>query len=105
VNRIFYSWSGIVRRLIHILGIQEKRESWPAFLLRLIVVTFIYIKLSIFQRHHAQQRVFPSLHDSPRKLRGHHPANVPAGSASAGRRHHVPVPLESAVNEESVRQE
>ena len=40
---------------------QSVRESVPQFFLKLLVTTFVYFKLSIFQRHHAQHRVFPTL--------------------------------------------
>jgi hypothetical protein len=43
---------------------QSLQESLPAFLLKILVTTFIYFKLSIFQRHHAQHRVFPALSDT-----------------------------------------
>jgi radical SAM superfamily enzyme YgiQ (UPF0313 family) len=58
VNRLFYSWSSILRRWFRIIRLQSRREPFGHFLLKLAVVTFVYFKLSIFQRHHAQKRVF-----------------------------------------------
>lgn len=58
VNRIFYSWPNILKRWIRILSKQSIRESLPYFFLKLAIASFVYFKLSIFQRHHAQQRVF-----------------------------------------------
>ncbi len=58
VNRIFYSWKNIVRRWAGIMRMQSVRESLPRFVLKLAVLSFVFFKLSIFQRHHAQQRVF-----------------------------------------------
>jgi radical SAM superfamily enzyme YgiQ (UPF0313 family) len=58
VNRLFYSWRNILRRWVGILRLQSRREPFGQFLLKLAVVTFVYFKLSIFQRHHAQKRVF-----------------------------------------------
>jgi radical SAM superfamily enzyme YgiQ (UPF0313 family) len=60
VNRIFYSWKNILKRLVKIISKQRKQEfeSVSDFTLKLIMVSFIYLKLSIFQRHHAQKRVF-----------------------------------------------
>lgn len=60
-NRIFYSWKNIIRRWWRFMKIQEREESGGHFLRRLVLSTFIYFKLSIFQRHHAQHRVFPTL--------------------------------------------
>jgi radical SAM superfamily enzyme YgiQ (UPF0313 family) len=60
VNRIFYTWPGIVKRWWRFLRKQEKRESPAAYLVRLATLTFIYFKLSVFQRHHAQERIFDS---------------------------------------------
>ncbi len=58
VNRVFYSVRAIARRWARIIAMQVREESWPQYLLRLAVVSFVYLKLSIFQRHHAQVRVF-----------------------------------------------
>ncbi len=61
VNRLFYAWSNILRRWWKFLKKQNIQESLPAFIFRLVLTSFIYFKLSIFQRHHAQHRVFRSL--------------------------------------------
>ena len=61
VNRIFYSWKNIFKRWFRFMGKQSRRESRSEYLLKLFILTFIYFKLSIFQRHHAQARVFPEL--------------------------------------------
>jgi len=61
VNRTFYRWRNIARRWWRFMRMQRKQESLPRFILRLFLSTFIYFKLSVFQRHHAQHRVFPSL--------------------------------------------
>jgi radical SAM superfamily enzyme YgiQ (UPF0313 family) len=58
VNKIFYSWHKIISRWFKIIRMQSIKESLPQFILKLSVVTFVYFKLSIFQRHHAQKRVF-----------------------------------------------
>jgi radical SAM superfamily enzyme YgiQ (UPF0313 family) len=59
VNEIFFRWGNIFRRWAKIMRMQTKREPLGQFLLKLVVLTFVYYKLSIFQRHHAQKRVFP----------------------------------------------
>ena len=58
VNRIFYSWKNILRRWTKFIRKQSIQESIPQFILKIVVSSIIYFKLSIFQRHHAQIRVF-----------------------------------------------
>jgi radical SAM superfamily enzyme YgiQ (UPF0313 family) len=58
VNRIFYSWKNIFRRWIRFIMKQSVQESILQFILKLIISTIIYFKLSIFQKHHAQERVY-----------------------------------------------
>ena len=58
VNRIFYSWKNILKRWLRFIRKQTIQESLPQFVLKIVVTTLIYFKLSIFQRHHAQMRVF-----------------------------------------------
>ncbi|GBD89233.1 radical SAM superfamily protein [bacterium BMS3Abin03] len=60
VNRVFYSWKNIIKRWIKFISKQSIQESIPQFVLKIAVTTVIYFKLSIFQRHHAQKRVFNS---------------------------------------------
>lgn len=67
VNRIFYQWRGIARRWWKFMRLQRRQEYLHRFILRLFLSTFIYFKLSLFQRHHAQHRVFPSLASRKRK--------------------------------------
>jgi len=63
VNKIFFSWKNILRRWLRIIRKQtwEDFETFPEFLLKILIMTFIYYKLSIFQKHHAQERVFNHL--------------------------------------------
>jgi radical SAM superfamily enzyme YgiQ (UPF0313 family) len=58
VNRDFYSWKKMIFRWLRIIGMQRKEEPLPQFALKLVILTSVYFKLSIFQRHHAQERVF-----------------------------------------------
>jgi radical SAM superfamily enzyme YgiQ (UPF0313 family) len=57
INTIFFSWKNIIRRWIRFIVRQRKREPFAQFLLKLLVTSFVYYKLSIFQRHHAQIKV------------------------------------------------
>jgi hypothetical protein len=61
VNRIFYSSRNIFRRWLRFMGQQRKMESLTQYILKLLVTTFVYFEISIFQRHHAQHRVFVPL--------------------------------------------
>jgi len=58
VNKIFYSWKNIVRRWIKFIRKQSVQESVPQFILKVVISSVIYFKLSIFQKHHATERVF-----------------------------------------------
>jgi len=58
VNKIFYSWKNIFRRWIKFIKKQSVQESVPEFVLKVLISTVIYFKLSIFQKHHAEERVF-----------------------------------------------
>jgi radical SAM superfamily enzyme YgiQ (UPF0313 family) len=60
VNRFFYSWKNILRRWWRFVRLQTVRTPVDLFL-KVVLGSFIYFKLSIFQRHHAQHRVFPAL--------------------------------------------
>ena len=58
VNKIFYSWKNILRRWLRFIRKQSIQESIPQFILKVVISTIIYFKLSIFQKHHAKERVF-----------------------------------------------
>ncbi|MBL1213807.1 MAG: B12-binding domain-containing radical SAM protein [Ignavibacteriae bacterium] len=58
VNKLFYSPSKIIRRWIKLINQQSINENIAKFILKIFVITFIYFKLSVFQRHHAKKRVF-----------------------------------------------
>ena len=60
VNRSFFSFGSIMSRWKRFIKKQRINESFPQFLLKIIVTTFIYFELSIFQGHHARKRVFNS---------------------------------------------
>ncbi len=65
INRVFYSWRAIVRRWGRFLGTylavglrQRGALEVGRRLVRSGLLSFIYFKLSVFQRHHAQHKVF-----------------------------------------------
>lgn len=56
--KIFYSWKNILKRWWRFVLIQTFEGSPKEYLLKTVLGSVIYFKLSIFQRHHAQERVF-----------------------------------------------
>jgi radical SAM superfamily enzyme YgiQ (UPF0313 family) len=74
VTKAFYTWRAMMRRWWRFMIVQQKQEPWWEFLLRLVISTFVYFEISIFQRHHAQHRVFKPLASSA-------PASVEAQAA------------------------
>lgn len=50
------------------MHLQAVLEPLPEFLLKLLMTTFIYFKISVFQKHHALHRVFPDLASTPHRL-------------------------------------
>lgn len=61
VNRRFFSFGSIMRRWKRFIKKQRVNESLPQFLLKIVITTFIYFELSLFQGHHARKRVFNSI--------------------------------------------
>ena len=59
VNEYFYSWKNILKRWLRFLRAQSSHGSIPQRIFRSIVTSFIYWKLSVFQRHHAIVKVYP----------------------------------------------
>jgi radical SAM superfamily enzyme YgiQ (UPF0313 family) len=57
VNKLFFSWPNIVKRFVRIILKQSKQENLGQFLVKLLIICFVYVKLSLFQKHHAQERV------------------------------------------------
>ena len=58
VIKIFYSWKNILKRWWKFVSMQTFNGSIKEYLLNTVLGSVIYFKLSIFQRHHAQERVF-----------------------------------------------
>ncbi|HTY37136.1 MAG TPA: radical SAM protein [Bacteroidota bacterium] len=61
VNMVFFSWNNIFKRWWRFMKLQSVQESLAQFILKIVLTSFIYLKLSVFQRHHAQHRVFPEI--------------------------------------------
>src|SRR5574338_377344 len=56
--KIFYSWKNIFKRWWKFVSMQSFDGLIKEYLLKTVLGSVIYFKLSIFQRHHAQERVF-----------------------------------------------
>ncbi len=58
INRLFYSWKSIGRRwwrfICAYLGINLSVKK----LLRSVLLSYVFFKISVFQRHHAQKKVY-----------------------------------------------
>ena len=61
--KIFYSWKNILKRWWKFASMQTFDGSPKEYLLKTVLGSIIYFKLSIFQRHHAQERVFDKRRD------------------------------------------
>jgi radical SAM superfamily enzyme YgiQ (UPF0313 family) len=63
INKRFYSWPALVRRWARLLSAHLPNRSAGHRLFRSIVMSYVLFKLSVFQRHHAKQRVYPMRHE------------------------------------------
>ena len=72
INRIFYSWKNILKRWWRFVSEYSGEDGPLSLVFRLLFISYIFFQLSIFQRDHAQKRVYPlsdsnpDLHDHPR---------------------------------------
>jgi radical SAM superfamily enzyme YgiQ (UPF0313 family) len=59
INKYFYSWKSIFRRWLRFIKKQSFKGNlfWKVF--RSLLLSVILLKLSIFQRDHAQKKVYP----------------------------------------------
>ncbi len=88
INRDFYSWTAILGRWGRFLrtylaaGLRRRRAfELGRRLVRSGLLAFIYFKLSVFQRHHAQHKVFGSSSCAPGDVRSASPPGAPATAA------------------------
>jgi len=58
INRVFYSWRKILKRWARFVATYLQKGRGLRRFPRSILLSYILLKLSIFQRHHAQARVF-----------------------------------------------
>jgi radical SAM superfamily enzyme YgiQ (UPF0313 family) len=57
-NAWFYTWRNVVRRWVRFARSQPGFGYLPGSVVRSLIATAIYFQLAVFQRHHAQRRVF-----------------------------------------------
>jgi len=67
INKTFYATAAIIRRWIRLMKVMTVSGNVIRKLFRRILVTGIFIKLSIFQKDHARKRVYPVL-EAGRKI-------------------------------------
>ncbi len=58
LNRIFYSWPNIVKRWWRLVSTYWRANSGGSRLFRTLLISYIFFKVSIFQRDHAQKKVY-----------------------------------------------
>ncbi|MGH8622286.1 MAG: B12-binding domain-containing radical SAM protein, partial [Burkholderiales bacterium] len=58
INRIFYSWGGIVRRWWRLVWPYVRRGRGLARFPRALLLSYVFLKVSVFERDHALQKVF-----------------------------------------------
>jgi radical SAM superfamily enzyme YgiQ (UPF0313 family) len=62
INESFYSWKSILKRWFRFTIKQNKGRNAFRRILRGALLSMILLKLSIFQKDHAQKRVYPMIH-------------------------------------------
>ncbi len=59
INKHFYSWKNVFKRWLRLIRKQSLKGNLLSKLFHTAVISTIFFKLSIFQRDHAQKRVYP----------------------------------------------
>jgi len=59
INRYFYSWKSILKRWWRFISTMSAGKNILKRLFNSLLISFILFKLSIFQRDHAQKKVYP----------------------------------------------
>jgi radical SAM superfamily enzyme YgiQ (UPF0313 family) len=61
INRLFYSWKSIFKRWWRFISGYSSEKNILKRVFRSLLLSYIFFRLSIFQRDHAQKKVFPLL--------------------------------------------
>jgi len=59
INKYFYSWKSILKRWWRFISTMSAGKNIFKWLFNSLLISFILFKLSIFQRDHAQKKVYP----------------------------------------------
>jgi radical SAM superfamily enzyme YgiQ (UPF0313 family) len=59
INKYFYSWKSIIKRWWRFISTMSAGKNIFKWLFNSLLISFILFKLSIFQRDHAQKKVYP----------------------------------------------
>jgi len=59
INKYFYSWKSIIKRWWRFISAMSAGKNIFKWLFNSLLISFILFKLSIFQRDHAQKKVYP----------------------------------------------
>ena len=61
INEYFYSWKSILKRWFRFVIKQNKGRNLAYRIIQGMLLSMIFLRLSIFQRDHAQKRVYPMI--------------------------------------------
>lgn len=59
INAYFYSWKSILKRWFRFITKQNRSAKMFQRIVRAVLLSVIFLRLSVFQRDHAKKRVFP----------------------------------------------
>jgi len=59
INRVFYSWPAIIRRWWRLITSYSGEENIFIIIFRTIFITYFFFDLNLFEREHAERRVYP----------------------------------------------
>ena len=59
INKYFYSWKSILKRWWRFISTMSAGRNMFKWIFNSLLISFILFKLSIFQRDHAQKKVYP----------------------------------------------
>jgi radical SAM superfamily enzyme YgiQ (UPF0313 family) len=59
INKYFYSWKSIIKRWWRFISTMSAGRNIFKWIFNSLLISFILFKLSIFQRDHAQKKVYP----------------------------------------------
>ncbi len=105
-NRHFFTWRNIFRRWVRFIKCQPRWRLLPRSIVRTLLTSAIYFQLSVFQKHHAQRRVFNQVSPAPAGEGGGSPPRAaprPAGAGRGASPPHVPgdEPVQPAVRQQA----